>query len=231
MFADTFKVPIGDKAVEQHAPAALGSRHVRTTDLMLISNPALRSLLAQGLNHIPMVAADTQATVASNVSLAEQFMQRVVHPVAAALGYAVGPSWYETARKSAAAWTTYHLQGRGATDDELTDRTKEDLRGLQSSLLICEVDKAANTCCFLCPKNAQLLVLLRLKRSADFSRSSANPTAITAALREQMHSIDAKLAEVVQEGRLPLMRGCVQSTQAGLQGPNQCCRVGAVTDQ
>jgi hypothetical protein len=100
-YHDCYKVPITDSVVQEHAPAAAGTYHLRTMDPEFIRSAALRELLAKGLNHIPLAAADTSTTIATNVALAEQFMQLVVHPTATALGYTVGPSWYDTARRSA----------------------------------------------------------------------------------------------------------------------------------
>lgn len=208
-YPDHFKVAISDGVVQQHAPAAVGSHHVRTMDLRVVDSVPLRSLLAKGLNHIPLAAADTRTTLATNIAIAEQFMQRVVHPAAVALGYSIGPSWYETARRSASNWTRHQLSLRQAEPEavaELTDSIMSDLADLQSKVLICEVDKAANTCCFICPKYAQLLVLLRLEGSSDFQRVNADIDAVAAALQQQLGEVDDKLRGLAQTGRLPIMR-------------------------
>lgn len=208
-YHDCYKVPITDSVVQQYAPAAAGTYHIRTMDPGFIRSAALRELLAKGLNHIPLAATDTTTTIDTNVALAEQFMQRVVHPTATALGYTVGPSWYDTARRSAHDWTVHQLSmGQGGQEEtaEMTDSIRRDIAELQGTVLICEVDKAANTCCFMCPKYAQLLVLLRLEGSSDFERVGLDAAGITSALQQQLGAIDSKLVGVVQEGRLPIMR-------------------------
>lgn len=209
LYPNCFKAQVGDNVVQQHAPAVVGTHHVRTMDPEFISSTALRELLAKGLNHIPLAAADTTTTIATNVALAEQFVQRVVHPTAAAMGYVVGALWYETARRSASSWTRYQLGLRQGGDEEIaevTDSILSDLAELQGRVLICEVDKAANTCCFMCSKYAQLLVLLRLEGSSDFQRVGADTTDVTAALQQQLGGIDDRLQGLVQAGRLPIMR-------------------------
>jgi hypothetical protein len=208
-YPESFKVAISDSVVHQHAAAAVGTLHVRTTDLDLVDSEPLRRLLAKGLNHVPLVAADTTTTIATNVQLAEQFMQRVVHPTATQLGYTVGPSWYETARRSAGSWAQHRLSlGHGGADEtaELTGDIKAELASLQARVLICEVDKAANTCCFICPKYAQLLVLLRLQGSSDFQQVSIDTAGVAATLRQQLGGIDSKLCDIVGDGKLPIMR-------------------------
>lgn len=210
MFGDSYKIEVTGAAIEKGAAAALGSVHVRTTDLSLIENGGLRSLLEQGLNHIPLKAADRVAVVNTNIAIAEQFIQRVVQPAAANLGYSVDEAVYEQARQSAQQWTEYKLaeaqQHLQQWEDQLTQEMLRDLKKLQQKLLICEVDKASSTCCFMCPKLAQLLVLLRLEGSADFQYIAANEATVAASLQEQLSNIDPKLAGLIEEGKLPIMR-------------------------
>lgn len=203
-----YKQQIRDKLLGQHYPSVTGTWHVKTTDLDLIGCAPLRSMLSHGLNHIPVKKATVQEVVEVNVSVAQQFFHSVVQPTAAVLGISLSPDMVHTLSDSAAVWTQYQLQ-QGWHDevtDEMTDEVHAALRQLQQQLHICEVDKAANTCCLICPQYAQLLVLLRLLKTADFEQTRDSMTDIRHSLRTDLAGIHSDLAALVEGDRLPLMR-------------------------
>lgn len=209
LFVSEYKVQVLDECIHQHAADAYGSYHIRTTDLSIISDPALRELLAKGLNHVPTAAADVDAVIAENVGIAQQFMARIVEPTAHHMGIALAADAYDVVCESAAAWTQTRLAWAwedGGMQAEFTTDVERSLHELQKHLHICEVDKAANTCCLMCPEYAQLLVALRLQKSADFELIPASISDIATELKGRLESIDTQLGGLVQEGQLPIMR-------------------------
>jgi hypothetical protein len=206
-FDPMFMVAIADECIQQHCPAAHGSMHVRTTDLLVVPDGPLRRLLSQGLNHIPLARAGLADVVETNRGVALQFFERVLQPTAAAQGIALQADAWEIVSNSAEAWTMHQLEFAPPQFEECDAEVLHQLRSLQERLHICEVDKTANTPCFICPQYAQLLVMLRLLGSADFMRdAAATPESIAAGLRDELGTIHPKLPAMVVGDRLPIMR-------------------------
>jgi hypothetical protein len=221
IFEDRYKAPVAE-IVEQHCPAASGTRHVLTTDLSIVANTQLRELLAQGLNHIPLRTADVHGIIEMQQHVADQFYDMILAPTAAALGVRLQPNGREIIGRGVAAWTAEQLGrtgDRGMTSAGAAavtfwqhggsaepDSTSAALANLQRSLHICEVDKAASTPCLICPQYAQLLVMLRLSSSEDFELTDRDITAVQAVLKADLASIHPLLPQAVEGDRLPIMR-------------------------
>lgn len=211
-FRDTYKVCIADDTIQQHCPAAYNTKHVLTTDLSVVKHTNLRSLLAQGLNHIPMRSAAVQEIIDLHQQVAGQFYDRVLQPTAAATGFILQPDGREIICNGAAVWVEEQLGeggcgwGADAVRDEYTAETAEALAALQQYLHICEVDKAASTPCFICPQYAQLLVLLRLSASADFGLVHMDTSEVQASLQAELAAIHPMLRQTVEGDKLPIMR-------------------------
>jgi hypothetical protein len=228
-FKDSYKVCIADASIEQQCPQVLGTRHVLTTDLTVIEHIPLRMLMRQGLNHIPLRSASSQEILDVHLDVAAQFYNWVLEPTATAMGITLPEDGWEIICEGVVAWTDWQLQQQQQQQDweegegtatgrqqqqqpgmlacnELTPDTAAALRDLQRSLHICEVDKAANTPCLICPQYAQLLVLLRLLASSDFEPTAMGITELQADLKAALDSIHPMLSQLVEGDRLPIMR-------------------------
>ena len=215
-FAHKYMVEIQGPTVQQRAPLALGTHHVRTIDLDIVPHCSLRHLLGKGLNHIPLAPADTQAVVQANADITVQFMERVVAPAAAAAEVELQQDILAVMLAAAETWTRARVEGdtcgpltaaaHVGVVGELTPDIAVALSDLKQRLLICEVDKAANTCCFMCPKYAQLLVLLRLEGSNDFEKVALTPHDISSRLRQHLVGIAPGLEALAESGNLPILR-------------------------
>jgi hypothetical protein len=207
MFDTKYKVPIMDNCILQHCPQSYGTLHVRTTDMGIVRYAPLRHVLSQGLNHIPLTHTLATEVVAVNLSAAQQFFDYILVPTATSLGIELQHDAWAVISQSAEAWTMYQLQhANPAQTDELNPAVLQDLTRLQQHLHICEVDKAANTPCFICPQYAQLLVLLRLTESADFVQIDRPIHSIVDQMQADLCSIHPMLGTVVDGDRLPIMR-------------------------
>jgi hypothetical protein len=203
-----FRIPLQDKALQQHCPGVLGTFHVRTTDLQIVTHKPLRDMLAKGLNHIPVATATQQDITEVNLSVAQQFLTRVVQPTAVRLGILIEEKAWDNVQRSVCAWTSYHLkqQQQFESFDEFSPHCKQELQELQQQLYICEVDKAASSCCFMCPQYAQLMVLLRLQNSEDFEQVAQQPQQIATHLQQQLQTIATPFPQLINTHELPIMR-------------------------
>jgi hypothetical protein len=192
-FGACFKTTIIDGSILEHCPMAIGTKHVLTTDLAVVQFASLRDLLACGLNHIPLAAADRQQIVECNQEVAKQFCDDVLALAAAECGVELPLDTWDILSQSAEAWTLYQLQLAAPQQNEFSSSVKTALKSLQQQLHICEVDKASNTPCFICPQYAQLLVLLRLVTSSDFEQMNCTIPEVRDKLSSALRSINPRL--------------------------------------
>jgi hypothetical protein len=95
---------LDEPLIQQHCPDLLGTSHVRTTDLGIIDHLKLRSLLAEGLNHVPPTHLALPELVHRMQDVAAQFAGNVL-----AHGMRVTDALVAQLRKSAAEWTSATL--------------------------------------------------------------------------------------------------------------------------
>lgn len=202
---------LNEPIIQQHCPALIGTAHVRTTDLSIITDRNLRSLLAEGLNHIPPGHLPLPQLVERMQEVASQFASRVLSH-----GMHVNDKLVEQLRASAAKWTMHHYDCNPALHEQppghLSDETLHALQQLRHHLYICEVDKAAHTPCLVCPAYALLVTLLRLEHSADFERLDLTPDECVQAASQALSVIHPGLPSLLQPDKFfPIMRTSFKS--------------------
>jgi hypothetical protein len=128
----------------------------------------------------------------------------------------VSPMLVSKLKASAAAWTEFHYAGSPALwrqpAGHLSDSAERALQQLRDQLYVCEVDKAANTPCFVCPAYALLITKLRLEHSEDFELVAAPSAACLAAAADDLAVAHPELPTLLQADRpLPIMREAYKS--------------------
>lgn len=187
-----------------------GARHLCTYDLSAIRDPGLSQLLSKGLNHIPLQPWDEQAAENALYEAAAAGLD-IIQTISNIFSSQDEATLQAVLKQSVHDWVQHQLSKSTAIPDtaEFTPQLQQSLSLLRQTVWLCEVDKAPNNLCLLCPVVAMTLIETRLRSGSDFVHLplTSTSTMLLQQMQQSLNDTDSCLVPLLDTSApLPLLR-------------------------